>query len=714
MRKLPSLGDAGWAHVVAALGFIVSLITLVVGLLTWRSLGLDNDLWYHLTGGRYILSNWEIPREAFFSFLEPPRAWTDYNWLFQAVAYSFQRVLGSYGLVLLRAGAFLGVLSLSLALLEHRRRGQAGGGHGVSVVPAVILLFYALALLPRFATVWPHTLTLLALALCIFLLECRPEKAWLLPLVTLVWTNLHGIAYPIMVLVVGSYVAEGVLTRISRKQAWARKETIGQLWKIAAMATIVATPFGFRLLAMPFRSTEVASQYILEIRSVDPFTLLQWSVGPEGIGPQTALNLVRAFVLIAVIALAVHRQLRISHALLIAGGVMLLIKGARFEYYLLLLALPAVATVAARWDAPLRFRRGVAVAACLLALAGAFSIHAYFRDQAEQVVPYGAHGAPRGVANFLESEGEGGRILHHPNLGGYLAWRLHPRFQITADMQTPFVFTDTDIFHSVKMFNNELLLRRQLVEYRPDYIVAPLGNFGFARYMTESTPYVPVFFDEISALYVHRETRPEVVGRFTLRRLSLTENLLTQVSSLDQEQLEPVIQENERMLEVDPDGGLLHLLAAKLYLRAGSLDEAERHASRALARLRGSSHAHAAAADVDYARERWRNAARGYRRAVEHSATGGRARLYRKLARSHSRLGEHRRAYRAMLKAVNLLAADTNQADLYELALAARRAGKEADAREYLRFAYLQTPPGDTQWRRRIQQALGDDVSLED
>jgi len=681
-----------WLPVV---GFALVLAVLVVGLLTWDSMGRDNDLWTHLSAGRYIVSNGEIPSHSFSSYLEPPRSWPDYAWLFQTGAYAFYRGLGPYGLVLLRAVAVLLMLGSVLALLEHVRRKVAQDQRGPVVVPWMIVSFYALALLPRFTTPRPHMVTLLALVACLYLLEYRPRRMWLLPLVTLIWMNGHGIAYPLMLVTLGCYVAESVI-----KRNFDRKT----VWTLAAMAMFLVTPLGFRVIPLPFRSLEVISQFILELRPVDPFSLLQWSVSPEGIGTTTAMNVIRTAVLIAVVVLAVQRRLRIAHALLVAGAVALMFRGTRFEYMALVLPLPVLAELVAGWKP--RARHAVSVAAFMVALLGAFSLWEFYKFQDEEVVPYGSHGAPRGVALYLESEGGGGRILNHPDIGGYLNWKLYPRYEITAEMQTPYVFSETDVFHAAKALNDEMLLRRLLTDYRPEYIVVPLANFSFARYAAERTPFVPVFFDEISALYVNREARADEAGRFLLTTLDVRGNLLNEMSSLNPDEIEAAIREVDRMIGVDPDGGLVHLLAATLHLRAGRAKTAETHGLKAVGHLRGSSRAHATLADVYWAQQRWKEAATAYRRAIEHSATAVRPGVYRKLARCYTQLGNHRRAYDAMRQAVDPVAADSSPADLYELALSARRAGRESEARRYLQFADLQTPPGDSEARRRIEEAM--------
>lgn len=706
MPKPPALAPINRLSPIGLVAFSALFLVLVAGLLNWTSIGLDNDPYYHLNAGRYIVDQHELPHESFFSYLDPPRSWIDYYWLFQTVAYLTQRALGDYGLVLLRALAVLTTLGLIAAVFEFKRREQGHHPPIASILTVAFVALYALALLPRFASIRPHISTLLAITLCLFILECLRGKEWLLVIVTLTWMNFHGIAYPIMLLVVGSYVVEIGVRWIRERRLWTGPERTALLWMFTAMAMVLITPHGVALLALPFRSIAVASRYILEIRPVDPSTLFEWSVGVDGIAPQTALNLLRPAAAIAAIVFALRRKLRISHSLLFVGGLVLLIKGARFEYHLTLLALPLVATMAVNWhDKTSRSRVATAIAGAVVLL-GAFSAFTYFRQQSELIRPYGAHGAPRGVARFLHEAGEGGRILHHPNLGGYLAWKLHPDFEITADMQTPFVFSNLDVLHSVKVFNNEMLLRRALTDYRQQYIVAPLGNFGFSKHITERAGFVPVFFDEISALYVNRQALPDVARAHEIHRLDLKRNLIDQVAEMDRDQARSALEEIERMLRLDPDGGLLHVLASGACLRAGDAVAALDHAEKATDRLPGSHQAHAAAAAAHFATERWRAAAVEYRRAIAHASDDKARPYYRQLARCLAQLKEFKKGYRAMLRAVDVLSSDTSRADLFELGLSARSAGKPDEARDYLSFALSQTPPGDTQWRERIEQAL--------
>jgi hypothetical protein len=76
---------------------LFSLFLLAAGfyyLANWPITATDTDLWYHLNGGRYFCETGSVARTSFFSFIEPQRAWVDYYWLFQVLAYQIFSLSG--------------------------------------------------------------------------------------------------------------------------------------------------------------------------------------------------------------------------------------------------------------------------------------------------------------------------------------------------------------------------------------------------------------------------------------------------------------------------------------------------------------------------------------------------------------------------------------------------------------------------------------------
>ncbi|MDE2293520.1 MAG: hypothetical protein KGL53_15670, partial [Elusimicrobia bacterium] len=196
----------GWT--LLALVFLVSAWHLA----RWPVGAVDGDVWFHLHSGRWLWEHGAIPRDsAFVSFLSPPRPFVDYSWLFEALIYPLQAAAGFGGLAFLRAALFL----LTLGLIS-RAAMRAGAG----VLRTVCLAaFYAAVLAPRFKPDRPHDFSLCLLAATLVLLELEPPSArWLLPGLAVLWCNLHGIYWPLLVLCAGAYGVERVLRR--RPPAW--------------------------------------------------------------------------------------------------------------------------------------------------------------------------------------------------------------------------------------------------------------------------------------------------------------------------------------------------------------------------------------------------------------------------------------------------------------------------------------------------------------
>src|SRR5512133_135422 len=92
---------AGWRSYPLALTLLFFLI-LAGCFITWPIMITDTDLWYHLSGGRYFWQTGTIARDAFFSYIAPPKSWYNYYWLFQAAIYQLFHLTGYTGLIVLR------------------------------------------------------------------------------------------------------------------------------------------------------------------------------------------------------------------------------------------------------------------------------------------------------------------------------------------------------------------------------------------------------------------------------------------------------------------------------------------------------------------------------------------------------------------------------------------------------------------------------------
>lgn len=543
---------------------LLALGLACVHLARWPIVATDSDVWLHLGLGRYIREHHALPRDSFFSFLSPTRYWVDYYWLFQVLVDRIHAWLGYRGLVALRAILYAGTSGLAALFLLGRRESAPAAAWSRAALAAL----FAALLLPRYTLVRPHIFGYLFIAAFLYVLERRRELLWALPPLAVLWCNLHGISYPFLWLVVGSYLIEGALA--ARRGGPAERRAFRALLGPGGLclAAALATPFGWRLLRVPFMSLGYAALATKELQPFPAGSLLTLGAG-NGWPNFTTLF---ALLLAAAIAAALRswrRGPRIAPLLLFAGGLITLAKGQRFAYECSLLALPLLASA----EIPPR-KACSAAAAAILALSfvfieKTFALHPRF--------PLSRNGVPAGVAAFLEKVDAGGRVLNYPDTGSYLWYRLYPRYRVYIDMCIPTLFAPEDLESVRRTYAESAALARTLESYRPDFVSVPL-RFGWLQERMAAHPeYALVFFDDVEALYADRTRQPSVAASYALKGLDPFALRSSGAVSLPRDG-----RELARMLDIDPGGQTTNQLAALVYLERGEPARALPHAEAIL------------------------------------------------------------------------------------------------------------------------------------
>jgi hypothetical protein len=144
------------------------------------------DLTYHLRAGAEILRGDGIPTVDTWTFTAPGSPWTDQQWGAQVILAAVYQLAGWTGLVMLRA-ALIGVIFGCLFAIGVRR------GLGMRLAAWLTLaafLVSAVALGLR-----PQLIGMAFFAVVLLLVTDRrahPRRLWVVPLLILVWANIHG------------------------------------------------------------------------------------------------------------------------------------------------------------------------------------------------------------------------------------------------------------------------------------------------------------------------------------------------------------------------------------------------------------------------------------------------------------------------------------------------------------------------------------------
>jgi hypothetical protein len=394
----------------------------------------DTDLWYHLNSGRYFFSHHQIADHGFFSFYGQARSWANYYWLYQLIVYPLFSLLGYPGLIFFRSLIYLVTIVVVACLLLRGRKNDSE----VIYFSILAALFFC-ALCPRyFSMVRPHMASYLLIPVTLILLEARNRRwLFLLPALVVLWTNLHGIEYPVIMALCGAYLFEAVWGRFQKGCQPPVGLTLRDGWLILlAMAAVLLNPFGFALLKTPFAMAPDLQYYIADMAPIRARDLVRFDFSSvDGIFPALS-NTILLLALLSCLRGCWNRTIRVSHLLIFLVGLYLLSRGTRFRYEAMLLALPILAAhpLVSSFSFISRPLRGLGAvfAITIVVLPWLFFYNVFLLPGH---YPFSTTRLPVGITSFLRQVDTGGNILNHPSHGGFLQWELGDRYSLFMDMQ---------------------------------------------------------------------------------------------------------------------------------------------------------------------------------------------------------------------------------------------------------------------------------------
>jgi len=193
LRILPSMTD---------FAFLMPIVFIFVGMHGARTLLGDGDTGWHIRTGEWILSHGRVPDKDLFSFTKTGQTWFAWEWLWDAI---FAWLHQHWGMAAVVVGSAL-VIALTSALLFQLAFRKSG-----NPLMAMALTFLAVAGSSIHFLARPHLFTLLFTVVFYTILERAREKRrvrilWCLPVLTVLWTNLHG-GWFIGIVLIGVYGA---------------------------------------------------------------------------------------------------------------------------------------------------------------------------------------------------------------------------------------------------------------------------------------------------------------------------------------------------------------------------------------------------------------------------------------------------------------------------------------------------------------------------
>jgi hypothetical protein len=260
-----------WRTLVPSLSDLVFLMPIAV--LFWCTTGVgwlltDSDTGWHIKTGDWILKNGRVPATDIFSFTKAGQPWFAWEWLSDVLMAVVHGHSGLAGIVLVSL-VLLGATSAFVYRSTLRESGHR--------VIAIMLTSLGLAASTIHWLARPHLVTPLFAAVFCWILNRtesrgRPFVPWILPLLTILWVNLHGGFFVGIVLLItyGIGVAIEELLHGRRSNAWARARPYLRMAVACALASLV-NPYGYHLHVHVARylGASFYLQRISEFQSID-------------------------------------------------------------------------------------------------------------------------------------------------------------------------------------------------------------------------------------------------------------------------------------------------------------------------------------------------------------------------------------------------------------------------------------------------------------
>ncbi len=479
---------------------LLSLLIIAFTLLMAVEKVHNNDIWWHLKTGQWILENGKIPATDPFTFTTPGAAWTPHYWLADVMFAVVFRIGGIEGLILFKALIVAAGFFIIYRLMIRQ-------GLNLLLATAVVMLavfFGHFRFMLR-----PHVFMFLLSAAFFGILSVgggqrNLKLLWLLPLM-LLWVNLHGSFFLGLVLA-GCLLAEKLLTtgyrRLQRKDATAK-------WPVFLMVVFallggitLLNPFGINLLRWVV--TDFTLKNIADTFQVEEHMALTWGQHP----------LWWSFMLATALSFPVaYRRARLFHLLAFAATSFLAIQGVRFIALAAILQAPILGynlqalvdrIPQQKWSS----RRGLqaALSILLLAVGGTLIFQRSFADYTVHRFGLGINATrfPQAAVHFLKELNPQGNLYNSWPMGGYLLWELPER----------------KIFLDGRYLDAQLELMAQLKTMTEPEIEALFNRFDiraailnrrdsrFSTYFSQAKNFRLAYFDDNALLYLSPNALP--------------------------------------------------------------------------------------------------------------------------------------------------------------------------------------------------------------
>jgi hypothetical protein len=540
---IPSAGDVMFVAMLSLLAFTT---------LSVRLLG-DAGIGWHIRTGQLILATHAIPRVDPFSAISASpitagRPWFAWEWLYDVLAGWLESAVGLNGVVLFAALIIAGVFSWTFRQLLRC---------GTNVLVALILVLLAASAAMIHFLARPHVVSWLFTVAWFWILESSEKNCctshsdssasaranarrgwmlWLLPLLMMVWVNVHGgflAGFVLLTIYWFSAAWQWMTLKGDRFDDVLRKIRAGWRFRILTLAGILSAlatlvnPYGFQLHVHIYRY--LSNRFLMD--HIDEFQSPNFHY--------VAQKCFAGLLLLTLVALAAKRrdvgasQVRASQALVVLFAVFSGLYSSRnipVSALLLILVIgPWLSEALETFPERRRAVRGHASAGFLQRMkAIELSLRGHLWPVAAIVLTgwIAAHGGklgarlvmdahfdgkrfPVAAANYLETHDVQGPLVSPDDWGGYLIYRLYPRVRMVVDDRHDY-YGEEFLKSYLKMVRVEPGWQDFLQQHAARCVLVRKDS-ALANILTETGGWKMSYSDDVAVVFVRSSAGDEKV-----------------------------------------------------------------------------------------------------------------------------------------------------------------------------------------------------------
>ena len=461
---------------------LIILLILVVSLSTIFILNPGSDYYWHITAGKYMVNNHTILTNDIFSWFVTGKYWMSHEWLYECIIYMFKNIFGNNHIFMY---SFINVFILLIVLFMTNK-----DNYKKNTIATIIWLGSYLLINIGLITPRPHLISTWLLALTLYLLydlrkNENSKKIYLLPLVSLLWANVHGGSSNLGYLLCLLFIITG-LFNINNKYIDINKISKKQLIKylvvfILMIGVIIINPHGLKMLIYPYQNifNDLMQKNIMEWHHtsiLNPYNYVYFGL----IG------------VIIIIFIKSKKKISIIDLLLFLGFTYMGIRSLRFWNYLYIGSSFFIFDyIKERKDDK---NTSIILSIVIVLLLSLFTIN--YKNQNNRIINNRII-SDKAISVLKREKPK--RLFNLYDFGGYLVYKnINVFIDGRADLYTDYNYKDyLDI-------SNNKNTKKLIDKYRFDYFIVN-KKFKIYKYLKNDKEYIKIYNDKNALIYKKKD-----------------------------------------------------------------------------------------------------------------------------------------------------------------------------------------------------------------